>query len=50
MLQPRAFGSLKMRRDLGLGLKLLYRKRSSEETDAGTSSTSEDFDKPPWKK
>ena len=28
----------------------MYRKRSSEETDAGTSSTSEDFDKPPWKK
>ena len=29
---------------------LMYRKRSSEETDAGTSSTSEDFDKPPQKK
>ena len=27
----------------------MYRKRSSEETDAGTSSTSEDFDKPPRK-
>ena len=28
---------------------VMYRKRSSKETDAGTSSTSEDFDKPPWK-
>ena len=28
----------------------MYRKRSNEETDASTSSTSEDFDRPPRKK
>ena len=28
---------------------VMYRKRSSEQTDAATSSTSEDFDKPPQK-
>ena len=33
-----------------INILVMYRKRSSEETDAGTSSTSEDFDKPPWKK
>ena len=29
---------------------VMYRKRSSEQTDADTSNTSEDFDKPPQKK
>ena len=33
-----------------INILVMYRKRSSEETDDGTSSTSEDFDKPPWKK
>ena len=35
-----------------INILVTYRKRSSEETDAGTctSSTSEDFDKPPWEK
>ena len=28
-----------------INILVMYRKRSSEETDAGTSTTSEDFDK-----
>ena len=30
-----------------INILVMYRKRSSEETDADTSSTSDDFDKPP---
>ena len=33
-----------------INILVMYRKRSSEETDTGTSSISEDFDKPPQKK
>ena len=33
-----------------INILVMYRKRSSEETDAGTSSTNEDFDKLPRQK